>query len=151
MKNPDTSERRSGRDRRQKQIKFHKFLLWGGSRQSIRRSDDRKRINLLDRYEPALLFSIMSVLCLSLADGALTLMLIERGAVELNPVMRYYLTLGPEAFLMIKYGLTALVIVILVFLHHITFSTHRVTVYLLLFCKLVFGSVVIWELFLLSR
>jgi hypothetical protein len=121
----------------------------GGNRQRVRRLDDRKQIILLDRYEPTLLFSVLTVLCLSLLDGTLTLVLLERGAVELNPVMRYYLTLGPVTFLLAKYGITALALFILVSLHNITFSDHRIGIFLLPFCKLAFGSVVIWELFLL--
>ena len=117
----------------------------------VRRVDDRKRIILLDRYESTLLLSVVIVLSLSLMDGTLTLFLMERGAVELNPVMRYYLTLGPAPFLMVKYGITALALLILVGLHNITFSDRRIGIFLLPFCKLTFGSVVLWELFLLYR
>lgn len=145
------SERRSGKDRRQRQTRWYKFFLLGGNRQKVRRIDDRKRVIMLDSYEPALLFSIMTVLCLSLMDGTLTLMLIARGAVELNPVMRYYLTLGPATFLAVKYGITASALLILVGLHTITFADQRVGIFLLPFFKLTFGSVVIWQLFLLYR
>jgi hypothetical protein len=151
MNQDTTFERRSGRDRRQGQIKWYKFFLFPGNRRMVRRVDDRKRVILLDRYEPALLLSVVIVLSLSLMDGMLTLFLVERGAVELNPVMRYYLTLGPTTFLMAKYGITALALFILVGLHNITFSERRIGIFLLPFCKLTFGSVVIWELFLLSR
>ena len=117
----------------------------------VRRADDRQRIILLDRYEPSLLFSVLTILCLSLVDGTLTLLLVQRGAVELNPVMQYYLTLGPSNFLLAKYGITALALFILVVLHSITSTGHRIGSYLLPFCKLTFGSVIIWELFLLYR
>jgi hypothetical protein len=146
-----TLERRSGQDRRQSQVRWYKFFLFPGNREMVRRVADRKRIILLDRYDPSLLFSVMIVLCLSLMDGTLTLLLMARGALELNPVMRYYLTLGPVTFLMVKYGITALALLILVGLHNITFSDHRIGIFLLPFCKLTFGSVVIWELFLLYR
>lgn len=151
MNHNTTSERRSGRDRRQGQISWYKYVLFKGNRQKVRRSVDRKRIIQLDRYRPALLFSIFIVLCLSLIDGTLTLLLMERGAVELNPVMRYYLTLGPATFILVKYIITALVLMILVGLHSFTFSDHRINIFLLTFCKLTFGSVVLWELFLLYR
>jgi len=144
-------ERRSGKDRRHSQIAFHKFLLYGGNRQMVRRADDRKRIILLDRYDTSLLVSVMIVLCLSLVDGTLTLLLVDRGAVELNPVMRYYLTLGPANFLMAKYGITALALFILVALHSVVCADRRHGIYLLPFCKLTFGSVIIWEIFLLYR
>ena len=151
MSHDTNSERRLGRDRRQRQIRWYKYFLIPGNRQMVRRCDDRKLIIILDRYRPTLLFSVMIVLCLSLVDGALTLLLMERGAVELNPVMRYYLTLGPATFLMAKYLITALALLILVGLHSITFSDHRIHIFLLPFCILSFGSVVIWELFLLYR
>lgn len=144
-------ERRLRQERRQSQFTLSKFLLIGGNRQTVRRSDDRKRIILLDRYEPTLLISVMTVLCLSLVDGTLTLLLVKRGAVELNPVMRYYLTLGPLTFLMVKYGITALALIVLVVLHTMTSRDHRIGIYLLPFCKLTFGSVVIWEIFLLYQ
>ena len=151
MKKHSIPERRSGQDRRRSQSRFYKFFLFGGNRQLVRRADDRKRIILLDRYKPALLFSVMTVLCLSLMDGALTLLLVERGAVELNPVMRYYLSLGPGIFLMVKYGLTALALLVLIVLHTIISPDHRIGIYVLPLCKLIFGSVVIWDLFLLYR
>ena len=151
MRNCTSSERRSGQDRRQSQVRWYRFLLLAGNRQMIRRVNDRKRINLLDRYEPALLYSVMAVLCLSLMDGTLTLILVERGAVELNPIMRYYLTLGPAAFLLVKYGLTAMALLVLVGLQNSTLSYHRIGIFLLPLCILTFGSVVIWEIFLLYR
>ena len=144
-------ERRSGQERRQGQIRFEKFLLFGGSRQMVRRAEDRKRIIMLDRYESSLLFSVLTILCLSLVDGALTLLLVGQGATELNPVMEYYLTLGPKNFLLAKYGITALALFILVALHAFTFRGYRIQDYLLPFCKLTFTSVIIWELFLLYR
>ena len=144
-------ERRSGQERRQGQIRFEKFLLFGGNRHMVRRADDRERIILLDRYEPSLLFSVLTILCLSLVDGTLTLLLVEKGATELNPVMQYYLALGPKSFLLAKYGITALALFILVVLHTITSRGHPIGNYLLPFCKLTFGSVIIWELFLLYR
>ena len=149
MKKYSNFERRTGQDRRLSQIKFYKFFLFGGNRRMVRRVDDRKRITILDLYEPTLLFSVMTVLCLSLLDGMLTLLLVARGAVELNPVMQYYLTLGPATFVLVKYGLTALALLLLVVLHTIAYKDHRIGIYLLPFCKLTFGSVVIWELYLL--
>ncbi|MBT8345810.1 MAG: hypothetical protein KJO28_05850 [Desulfofustis sp.] len=144
-------ERRSNQERRQRQIRFEKFLLFGGNRHMVRRTDDKKQIILLDRYDSSLLYSVLTILCLSLVDGTLTLLLVERGAVELNPVMQYYLTLGPKNFLLAKYGITALALFILVVLHTVTSKVHRIGIYLLPFCKLTFGSVIIWELFLLYR
>jgi hypothetical protein len=144
-------ERRSGHERRKHRFRIEKFLIFGGNRQMVRRADDRKRIILLDTYEPSLLFSVLTILCLSLVDGTLTILLVQRGAAEINPIMQYYLTLGPRNFLFIKYGITALALFILVVLHTITARGHRIGNYLLPFCILAFGSVIVWEIFLLFR
>jgi len=50
---------------------------------------------------------LFSVLVLSLADGMLTMSLLEKGAWEANPVMRFALSISREFFLILKYFLTA--------------------------------------------
>ncbi len=105
---PVCIDQRSSQDRRQNQTPFFKFALIEGRRNSLRRVDDRKRITVLDQYHTSLLIFILIVLGLSLVDAALTLTLLKQGAIELNPVMRYYITLGHETFVIAKYGLTAL-------------------------------------------
>ena len=88
---------------------------------------------------------------MSLLDAALTLILLEKGAVELNPVMQYYIILGPGIFVMIKYSLTALALLIILVLHAIISVRYRIGSLLLPLCGLAFGSVVIWEIYLLAR
>ena len=83
---------------------------------AVRRTEDRQRIVALDRYQPSLFAGIMLVLCLSLLDAMLTLILIAQGARELNPVMQFYLSHGPQVFLLVKYGLTAFSVIIIVLL-----------------------------------
>ncbi len=118
----------------------------------MQRTEDCKRITVLDQYHPGLLISVLVVVGLSLLDAALTLTLLDKGAVELNPVMRYYINLGPGIFLMVKYGLTALALLIMVVLNPIISVRYRIASSLMFpFCILLFGSVVIWELYLLAN
>lgn len=94
----------------------------------------------------------MIVLGLSLLDAALTLALLNKGAVELNPVMRYYLNLGPRTFVMVKYGLTAFSLMIMVVLHPIIPARYRILSSVMFpSCILVFGSIIIWEIYLLTK
>jgi len=144
-------ERRSSQDRRQKRIPFFKRIFLKGNRWNLRRIDDSKRITILDQYHPSLLISVLIVLALSLLDAFLTLALLKQGASELNPVMRYYLTFGPETFVMVKYGLTAFSLIIMVVLNAAISARYRIGSLMFLFCGLAFGSVVIWELYLLAR
>ena len=57
--------------------------------------------------------AVALVIGLSLTDALLTLVLIARGATEVNPVMAYWLTHGPEVFVGVKYLLTCLPLLIL--------------------------------------
>ena len=144
-------DQRSRQCRRQNHPPFFKFALVEGRRNSLRRADDRKRITVLDQYHTSLLIFVLIVLCLSLVDAALTLTLLKQGAVELNPVMRYYITLGNGAFVIAKYGLTALPLMFMVVANPIYPPRSRIGSFMFLFCGVAFGSVIIWELYLLGH
>lgn len=47
------------------------------------------------------------ILFFCLVDGAMTLVLVGRGAWEANPVMRYALSVSDGFFILLKYALTA--------------------------------------------
>ena len=142
-------EKRSGRDRRTTNLPMLKRLLSKGRRTSSRRAEDRRRIVAFDRYSPSLLPSVIMVLGLSLLDALLTLILLSQGAKELNPVMDYYLGHGPEVFLTVKYGLTALSVFIIVLLKNVLSGPYRLgTGTLLHLFAAGFGSAVVWQCYL---
>ena len=143
-------ERRSGHERRKSPIPFYRQLSFKGQRKTLRRAADRKRITLLDWYHPSMLVSILAVLGLSLLDALLTLILIEKGARELNPVMRYYVDHGPTVSVLVKYGITALALFIMLVLGALLARRWRFTSLLIPLSGVLFGSVVIWELYLLA-
>lgn len=152
MKEPGNKKRRSGHDRRRNHIPFYQLLSFKGNRRTLRRLEDCKQIPHLDHYHPSLLIYTLIVLGLSLLDAALTLSLLHKGAVELNPVMQYYLHHGPEAFILVKYGLTALALIIMVLLHAVISLRYRILSSILFpSCIVVFGAVIVWELYLLTR
>ena len=144
-------EKRSGEDRRKGSRSPLGRLFWNGRRKSIRRAADKKRLVALDHYSPSLFIGIVLVLSLSLLDALLTLILLSRGARELNPVMEYYLSHGPHTFLSVKYGLTALAVILIVLLNDVLIARYRWgTGFLLHLFAACFGSVVIWQFYLLS-
>lgn len=143
-------ERRSEQDRRERPLSLFKRLYFNGMRSSIRRAEDRQRIVALDRYRPSLFIGIMMVLCLSLLDALLTLILVAQGARELNPVMQYYLSHGPQVFLLVKYGITVFSVLIIVLLNESLVTRYRISTGMLIHVfNALFGSVVIWECYLL--
>jgi hypothetical protein len=143
-------ERRSGQERRENHLSIFKMLFFNGIRQSVRRAEDRNCIVVFDRYKPSLFINIIIVLSLSLLDALLTLILLSQGARELNPVMRYFLSHGPRAFIFVKYGLTVLSVLIIVFVKEAFLTRYRIgtDIFLHIFAAF-FGSVVVWEFYLL--
>ena len=113
---PASIERRSDQDRRQSHISFFKPVLCRGKRYSLRRADDSKQITVLDQDDTSLMIFVLIVLGLSMVDAVLTLILLEHGAVEVNPVMRYCIDLGLGPFVIAKYSLTARPLVVMVML-----------------------------------
>lgn len=53
------------------------------------------------------IFVLFIILILSTIDGYLTIVLLENGAWEANPIMRYTLSVSNEFFIFIKYFITA--------------------------------------------
>ena len=98
------------------------------------------------------LFGLTLVLVLSVADGMLTLWLIDRGATELNPIMDYYLDQGPHIFMLAKYLITAFVVIITVVMNYafLRFFKIQFGQMLKVFAGC-FAMVVAWELFLVAQ
>ena len=151
MRDTVRPERRSGEDRRKRNRSPFGCFLFKGRRKLIRRTADSRCLVPLDYYSPSLFIGAVIVLSLSLLDALLTLILLSKGARELNPVMAYYLHHGPHLFLSVKYGLTALAVILIVLLNDALTARFRwgsgILLHLFAAC---FGSVVIWQFYLLS-
>jgi energy-converting hydrogenase Eha subunit C len=143
-------ERRSRKDRRKTSRPVIRSLYRGGKREIIRRREERNIIFWADRYSQTLFGAIVLILFFSVLDGLLTLFLIDHGATELNPVMAYYLDVGPYAFFSAKYLLTSVAVVILLLCQNAFLRTIRIHTRSLFFVIVAaFMSVVAWELFLI--
>lgn len=144
------SDRRSGKDRRKNLQARFKYFLINGRREVARREEDRNRSYFFDRYNQRIFAAITAILMLSIFDALLTLILIERGSSELNPVMAYFIEHGALTFIIAKYILTSFGVVTLlifknVFIKRINMHTHS-----LFGCIIfVFSTVIVWELLLL--
>jgi hypothetical protein len=143
------SEMRSGTDRRRKRGINLRSLGFGGKREHIRRKDDRQKYFSVDRYSPSIFAAIIIILFLSVLDALLTLFLIENGASEVNPIMAYYLNIGPYSFLAVKYGLTIIGVLVFLLLRNIYVRPLKIYAGKLLYViVVVFASVVVWQLYL---
>ena len=143
-------DRRCGEDRRKKNTPSFRLSCLLGRRKVPRRKEDREGCLFIDVYGSKTLMLILLILSLSVLDALLTLYLIGRGAVEVNPVMNYFLAHGPFVFFGAKYLLTALAIMlVLVNSRAFIFGTNvRAKVFFLLFA-LPFALAVKWQLYLI--
>jgi len=145
-------ERRSGKDRRKEGRPRIRFFLRGGKRENMRRLEDQNKLFYADRYSQSLFAAIVTILFLSVADAFLTLLLMEHGAIEINPVMAYYLNIGPYAFLMVKYLLTCLAVIILLICQNIFLRTIKIYTRSLFYLIIAaFISVIAWQFYLIYR
>lgn len=68
------------------------------------------------RYHTKYLPAIIGVMVLCLSDALLTLGLLDRGGVELNPVVNFLIGKGVALFLVVKTGITVFLIILLLVL-----------------------------------
>ncbi|MEM7230986.1 MAG: DUF5658 family protein, partial [Planctomycetota bacterium] len=98
-------ERRSSN--RRKPQSWYQCLRWGGRRKAIRREHESAG-SYVDHAQPVIATLVFFLLGASIADAVLTILHLERGAAEANPVMDAALGLGREWFIAMKLALTAI-------------------------------------------
>jgi hypothetical protein len=95
---------------------------------------------------------IVTILFLSAIDALLTLLLLNHGAYEINPIMAYYLRIGPYAFLAVKYALTSIGVIFFVILRNTFLKSIKIyTDTLFYFVLAAFMTVVVWEFYLVFQ
>ena len=143
-------EKRRGIERRTNNKSRLKYLMFNGRRVRSRRDEDSGKAIIYDRYNQKLFLAITTILLLSILDAVLTLVVIQRGATELNPVMAYFLEHGTPTFIVAKYVLTSIGVLILLIFKNVFLSKIKIYTHSLFPCViLVFIIVIAWELFLI--
>ena len=143
-------EKRRGIERRTNNKSRIKYLLFNGRRERSRRTEDSGKAIIFDRYNQKLFLAITTILVLSILDAVLTLIVIQRGAIELNPVMAYFLEHGTPTFIVAKYILTSIGVLILLIFKNVFLTKIKIYTHSLFPCViLVFITVIAWELFLI--
>jgi hypothetical protein len=109
------AERRAGRDRR---VNTFHALFYGSlhPRRRNPRRDNEARLAAVDWHQPQWLAVALLILLMSCADAFLTLMLMDRGAYEVNPLMAPLVGGSSLLFTLVKIGLTSGGVVLLTIL-----------------------------------
>jgi hypothetical protein len=139
------AERRVFEDRRTFSWRTVLFGFMRSRRHDSRRDDDGDVI-FIDWHHPWLFFLSVGIMLLSCTDAFLTLLLIERGMVEANPIMAAVLGQGAATFAVSKVFMTGTSILILVFLAKFHFMNRlRTGLFLTLFFS-IYSCLVCYEL-----
>ena len=125
---PERPREDRGGDRRRRGLPlWHPWRL-RGRRMKNRRAKDHDRPYLVDRIDGRAFLMAALLLMLTLADGVITVVLLDRGCEEANPLMRLLLRQGIVPFLVGKYVLTALFLPVALVLHQYRLFGTRVRV-----------------------
>jgi len=88
-----------------------RFTLFGGRRAGDRRDEaavggGATAATYVDVYEPWLAASLVAIGSLCALDAVFTLIYLQKGGSEANPLMDYLIGWGPQTFVIVKCGIT---------------------------------------------
>jgi hypothetical protein len=104
-------------DRRKSSLRSFVYGAFNPRRRRIRREGDKDH-SFLDWHPTQLLVVCTMIMALSVADGFLTIHLLQNGAKELNPLMAFLISNNPILFALAKISLTIIGVVTLVITAH---------------------------------
>ena len=106
-------EKRSFRDRRRQPTPlFSRYTFWG-RRKTLRRKEDREKGGYVDRYSSRLLFLLILIVGLNILDSSFTLIILECGGWEVNPIARSAIEVYGEQFWIWKFLLVSANLILL--------------------------------------
>jgi hypothetical protein len=143
-------ERRRGPDRRTRVARALVYGSFNPRRLGPRRTGDHV-LGAVDWHHPWWLAIATLILTLCASDAVLTVVLISRGASELNPLLAPLVSGSGALFAAVKIGLTGVGVVLLTLLSRFK-AFGGMPVALLLYGVLVgYGVLIAYELYLLGR
>ncbi len=106
-------DRRTARDRRRQPTPaLSSFTLWG-RRRTFRRKEDLERGGYVDRYHSGLLILLTSAVGLTVLDALFTMMILDDGGWEVNPVVGSAIQVFGDRFWIWKFALVSVPLILL--------------------------------------
>jgi hypothetical protein len=144
------NERRNRADRRRRVW----WSVWYGSFNPRRRAPPRRlgdaRFHSLDWHSAHLLAVAISILLLSVADAFLTVVLLQGGANEVNPIMAALIYRSVALFTALKMGMTSLSIILMVALARYRFMRLLPVEWVLYGVLITYASLISYEVWMLK-
>lgn len=114
-----------------------KYTFFGGRRKSGRRLKETLNI-YVDKYPFGVCMLLLGIFFLNVADAVFTLLHLQHGGEEANPIIAQTLVYGPQFFFFVKCGVTAVALLFLL-MHVRYFYVRKVFaavfgIYLCVFC-----------------
>jgi uncharacterized protein DUF5658 len=100
------AHRPRGPDRRSRPTSIFSRHVWFGGRRSGDRRSAGDANTYVDLYEPWLAGALVAIGTLCAVDAVFTLLYLQHGGVEANPVMAQLIETGSQTFVLVKCGVT---------------------------------------------
>src|SRR5438309_2002099 len=143
--------KRLKQDRRVRPTSFWDAFRFGGRRARNRRASEFRQPYFVDRFPPTTFVFVLLLLALTIADGVITLHLMDVDCQEINPVMLYLLSKGLMPFFIGKYALTAAGLpILLIFKNYYLFHTPFRVAYLIPIFVLLYVALTVYQIHLLQ-
>jgi hypothetical protein len=136
-------ETRTLKDRRKQPTPaISRFTLWG-RRKTFRRKEKQERGGYVDRYHSGLLILITLAVGLNVLDALFTMMILDDGGWEINPVVRSVIQLYGDRFWVWKFVIVSFPLTLLC-LH----SKFRLVIPIILGITAISVTVILYQIFL---
>lgn len=136
------SDRRAADRRSRSTPMISRFTILGGRRTGDRRSGGIASV-YVDLYEPWLAAALVAIGALCAVDAVFTLLYLQKGGTEANPLMDRVIQWGPRSFILFKCGVTNLGLAVLCL--HKNFRHVKSVIVALLF---VYSALFVYHLYL---
>ena len=146
-----TEERRERADRRRRVWWSVCYGSFNPRRRAAQRRSGDHRYQSLDWHSAHLLAVAVGILLLSVVDAFLTLVLLQKGAAEVNPVMALLVDRNVAAFAALKMAMTSMSLVFMVFLARYRFMRLLPVAWVLYGVLIAYVGLITYEVGMLER
>lgn len=119
-------------DRRSMHMQSLLYSLFKRRRKGSRRSADRHKGHYVDLHEPKLVVIAAAILIMSSLDAYFTLLLLQYGAEEINPLMKMLIDMDVALFIKTKFAITAFCVVFIIVHKNFWLLKNRIKVHSLI-------------------
>ena len=139
----EEKNRRSHSDRRKRPTSRWSWFTFFGRRRIFRRRSDHEKGGYLDRYSYILFFLLVLILGLNVFDSLFTMMMIDLGDQESNPLVRSYVEVHGEMFWVWRFVIVSIALILL-YLHRGFILVRRVIIAI----GLIYIVIVVYQIYL---